>query len=429
MRTLGSGETEVTGKLPTASGGSTTRPEDGVAAAVSPVQQTPLERLRLWPGNPRTITAERLEQLKQALRADPEMLQARPLLALPDGTVIAGNQRLRAARELGWETIPVLTVDLDRERARLWALRDNNPYGDWDETALAELLAELAAGGVELALGGFAERDLDRLLAGIAPSSDPDEAPPLPEAPPGSEPGQVYELGPHRLACGDARDGKLLRRLLQSERPEVLWTDPPYGVDYVGRTASALTIANDGAEAPELLEAVLRTADPLLAPAARFYLAAPARPQGTAFRLALERVGWRHHQTLVWVKNAPVLGRSDYHFRHEDILYGWRPGPGRPGRGPHPGSRWYGDSSQSSVFFVDRPARSEVHPTMKPVALIAAQLRNSSRRGDAVLDLFAGSGSTMIACEQLGRRCYAVELDPRYCDVIRRRYQEYSDGR
>jgi DNA modification methylase len=143
----------------------------------------------------------------------------------------------------------------------------------------------------------------------------------------------------------------------------------------------------------------------------------------------LERLGWQLHQGLVWVKNAPVLGRSDYHFQHEDILYGWRPGPGRPGRGRHPGSRWQGNDAQSSVFFVDRPRRSESHPSMKPVELIAAQLRNSSRRGEAVLDLFAGSGSTLIACEQLGRRCFSVELDPRYCDVIRRRYQDYRDGR
>jgi DNA modification methylase len=401
---------------------------EAAVPVVSAVTETPLDRLRCWPENPRRIRPERLEQLKRALAADPEMLQARPLLALPDGTVIAGNQRLRAARELGWQTIPVITVSLERERARLWALRDNNTYGEWDEQALAELLAELGEGGVDLALSGFADRELERLLAGIEPAADPDEAPPLPGEPE-SELGRIYRLGPHRLACGDARDRELLERLLAEERPQLLWTDPPYGVDYVGKTKRALAIANDDERAPALLEAALRAADPLLAPAARFYLAVPARPQGTAFRLALERLGWRHQQTLVWVKNALVLGRSDYHFQHEEILYGFRPGPGRPGRGPHPGSHWYGDDAQSSVFFVDRPARSEAHPTMKPVALVAAQLRNSSRRGDPVLDLFAGSGSTLIACEQLGRRCYAVELDPRYCDVIRRRYEDYRDGR
>jgi DNA modification methylase len=120
-----------------------------------------------------------------------------------------------------------------------------------------------------------------------------------------------------------------------------------------------------------------------------------------------------------------VLGHSDYHYGHEDILYGWKPGPGRPGRGRHAASRWYGAHDQTSVFFYDRPTRSPEHPTMKPVALIEAQLRNSSRRGDLVLDPFAGSGSTLIACEQLGRRCFALELDPRYCDVIRRRYREF----
>src|SRR5207248_7250183 len=142
---------------------------------------------------------------KRALADDPEMLRARPLLALPDGTVIAGNQRLRAARELGWQTIPVITVELEPGRARLWALRDNNPYGEWDEPALAELLAELGEGGVDLALSGFGERELDRLLAELPAVQDPDEAPPLP-AEPESGPGELYELGPHRLLCGDARD-------------------------------------------------------------------------------------------------------------------------------------------------------------------------------------------------------------------------------
>jgi ParB-like nuclease domain len=179
-------------------------PGPALESVVSAVQERPLSALSPWPGNPRTIAPERLEQLKQALAADREMLQARPLLALPDGTVIAGNQRLRAARELGWATIPVVTVDLEPERAQLWALRDNSPYGDWDEPALAELLAELAEGGVELALSGFAGGEIDRLLAGLQSPSDPDDAPPLPEREPDSQLGRIYQLGPHRLACGDA---------------------------------------------------------------------------------------------------------------------------------------------------------------------------------------------------------------------------------
>src|SRR5439155_20661936 len=175
------------------------------SSPVSALAELPLERLRCWPENPRTIRPKRLEQLKRALADDRAMLRARPLLALPDGTVIAGNQRLRAARELGWATIPVITVALEPERVRLWALRDNNPYGDWDEPALAELLAELAGGGVDLALSGFAGRELEHLLAGIEPAADPDQAPPL-SVEPESEPGRIYQLGRHRLACGDARD-------------------------------------------------------------------------------------------------------------------------------------------------------------------------------------------------------------------------------
>jgi DNA modification methylase len=129
------------------------------------------------------------------------------------------------------------------------------------------------------------------------------------------------------------------------------------------------------------------------------------------------------------VKNSPVLGHSDHHFQHEDILYGWKPGEGRPGRGRHKGSRWYGDNRQSTAFFCNRPARSAEHPTMKPVALLGSQLQNSSRRGDIVIDAFAGSGSTLIACEQFDRRCFAVELDPHYCDVIRARYRNFTHDR
>jgi len=398
-------------------------------AALRAAAEVPLRLLRPWPENPRTITAERLEQLKRNLLADREMLQARPLIALPDGTVICGNQRLLAAQELGWETIPTLMFALSWERARMWALRDNNPLGDWDEQALAELLAGLSADDVDLALTGFDDRTIDQLLATVAVEVDPDTAPALDDdADPVSKVGEVYQLGPHRLACGDARDRELLVRLLGEALVELIWTDPPYGVHYRGKTKRALTIANDGDEAQALLTETLQAVDGFLAESARFYIASPAGPLGTGFRSAVAEVGWKHRQTLVWVKNTLVLGRSDYHYQHEEILYGHRPGPGRAGRGRQPGSRWHGDNRQTSVFFVDRPAASAQHPTIKPVALIEPMLRNSSRRGEAVLDPFAGSGSTLIACERSGRRCYAVELDPRYCDVIRHRYSNYRDA-
>jgi DNA modification methylase len=357
------------------------------------------------------------------------MLRARPLIVLPDGTVVGGNQRLRAVRELGWKRVPVVVADLDWQRARLWALRDNAAYGVWEEKALGELLAELAGDGVDLALTGFGSGDLDRLLAGFGQDANPDDAP-SPPAEPESVPGEIYPLGLHWLLCGDARDREQLEQFLAGELAEVLWSDPPYGVAYRGKTADALEIRNDDPEGlADLLGEAFAAADAVLAPSARLYIACPGGVGGLIFRQAVVDVGWLLHQDLVWVKHAPTLGHADHHHQHETVLYGWKPGPGRPGRGRHRGSRWYGDNRQTTVFHVDRPARSTDHPVMKPVALVESMLKNSSRRGDAVLDPFAGSGSTLIACERLDRRCFAVELDPAYCDVIRRRYEEYTrDG-
>jgi DNA modification methylase len=392
---------------------------------VGAVVEVELARLHEWSKNPRRISQERLEQLKHALIADRSMLFARPLICLLDGTVIAGNMRLRAARELGWDTIPVVFVDLSRDVARVWALRDNNAYGEWDEPKLAEILGDLAVRNVDLALAGFGDGDLDRILAHLEPAADPDDAPELGLGPPESEPGAIYELGEHRLLCGDATDAEALGRLFGSERATCMWIDPPYGVGYVGKTERKLRIANDDHDAGVLVSRALSAVSEYLLESAPFYVCAPGGPMGTDFRLALAQSGFRLHQTLVWVKQAIVLGRLDHQAQHEEILYGWAPGPGRPGRGRHAGSRWTGPNNVSSVFFCDRPARSDVHPTMKPVSLIAAQLRNSTHRADVVVDLFAGSGSTLIACEEMGRRAFCIELDPRYCDVIRRRYAEY----
>jgi DNA modification methylase len=389
----------------------------------------PLAELRPWPGNPRRWSPVRLEELKHAMASDPAMLWARPVLALPDGRIFAGNMRLAAAVELGWPSLPTLTVDLEERRAQLWALRDNNSYGEWDTPALAELLSELVAEGVDASLTGFTSTDLDRILGSLVPERDPDEAPDLPDHEPDSKVGEIYQLGPHRLLCGDARDPDAIAALTQAEPVAMLLSDPPYGVSYTGKTKAGLRIRHDEPdELAELLDGVFSAADTVLELNCRFYVFSPAGPQGTVFRLALERVGWNFHQALVWIKNALVLGHSDHHYQHEDVLYGWKPGPGRPGRGRHRGSRWYGDNRQSTVLFCDRPARSEVHPTMKPTRLLESMLANSTRRGDTVLDPFCGSGSTLIACERLNRRCLAVELDPGYCDVIRQRYQGYCDG-
>ncbi len=395
------------------------------------VVQARVARLRRNERNYRSTRPERLEQLQRTLVAERDLLEARPLIALPDGTVIAGNQRLAAAQSLGWETIPCVFADLDEVRAATWMFLDNRSFGEDDEDLVAELLAEMAERGGDLDLTGYERAETAALLRRlIQRDRDPDEAPPLPEGEPESKPGELYELGPHRLLCGDATDPGQVAELVGGEVPEVLWTDPPYGVSYTGKTRAALTISNDTAEGlDDLLRGAFGAADVVLAPSARFYIAAPAGPQGTVFRQAIGEVGWQFHQSLVWVKDVFVLGHSDYHYAHEDLLYGWKPGSGRAGRGRHKGSRWYGDNAQRSVLAVERPTRSTEHPISKPVGLITPCLVNSSRPGDVVLDLFGGSGSTLIACEQTGRRCFMAEIDSRYCDVIRARWEAFAGER
>ena len=196
-----------------------------------------------------------------------------------------------------------------------------------------------------------------------------------------------------------------------------MWSDPPYGVLYTGKTKDALTIENDDAAGlPGLLSAAFGTADEVLAEGAPIYIAHPPGALSVVFGQCFLGVGWHLHETLVWVKNSMVLGHSDYHYKHEPILYGWK-GANR---------RWYAGRDQVSVFEVDRPSRSEEHPTMKPVDLIIAHLQNSTRRGDLVLEPFAGSGSTIIACESLSRCARAVEIEPRYAAVCLKRWADMT---
>lgn len=404
-----------------------------------------------YPGNPR----DNDRAVDSVARSIERFGFRQPIVVDSAGVIIVGHTRYRAALQLGMERVPVhVASDLTDEQARAYRLADNRTGEEarWAEDLLAAELRLLEEMGVDLVETGFTETELDRLLqADLRP---PDEPPP-PPAEPKSVVGDVYQLGPHRLVCGSSADPAVVEALLaDSPRAEVLWTDPPYGVDYVGKTARRLRIRND-AEAGTygLLCDAFAAVDPWLAPSARFYVAAPPGPQGTVFRLALDEVGWRFHQALVWVKNSMVLGHSDYHYRHEDVLagfagegtadeppadpdlddsgrahtdvlYGFVPGAGRPGRGRHDGTRWMGDHRQTTVLEFDKPTANDVHPTMKPPGLIRRCLVNSSVAGDVVVDLFGGSGSTLVACHDLGRVAHLVELDPAYCDVIRTRYAD-----
>jgi DNA modification methylase len=224
----------------------------------------------------------------------------------------------------------------------------------------------------------------------------------------------------HRLLCGDATSAEDVARLMGDAKAAVLWTDPPYGVDYVGKTADALTLENDHrGRLADLLAQAFTTLDAVLADGAAVYVAHPAGGQCLVFGNAFVAGGWRFRQDLVWVKDTMVLGHSDYHYRHEGIYYGHRSaGDGRPGRGDHPGSHWVGGHAKTSVFEIERPKRSEEHPTIKPAELVLAQITNHGQTGDVVLDGFVGSGTAIVAAEQAARLCCALEIDPAYVAVI-----------
>lgn len=346
--------------------------------------------------------------------------------------ILAGNHTWLAAKELGATHIPVGIIDVDEDQARRIVLVDNrsNDLASYDDHALAELLASLDG---ELTGTGFTLNDYDELidalndadLAGLDTDllGDPDDAPEPPAAAL-SKLGDVFQLGRHRVICGDSTDPSVLAELMIGGLADTMWTDPPYGVDYVGGTADALTIQNDGAgELDELLLAAFKNALTGLKPGAPCYVA-HSDTRRISFETAMRDNGYLVRQNLIWVKNTLVMGRSDYHYKHEPILYGFTPGgAGRLGRG---GERWYGDHKQTTVIEVDKPMRNGMHPTMKPTELILANLNNSLKVGGTVLDLFGGSGSTLIAAHQHGSTARLVELDPRYVDVICLRYQQLT---
>lgn len=341
------------------------------------------------------------------------------------GFVIDGHLRVALAISHHEPEIPVVYVDLSDEEEAL-ALASIDPISAMaatDKTLLDDLLRDVSSAdaGVQAMLSDLAEKN-GLAFGGVPePGDGGDEFDPTPdEGPTRCQPGDLWLIGGrHRLLCGDSTNADDVARLMDSDRAAMMWTDPPYGVDYVGKTKEALTIRNDlkgGLEG--LLTDAFSAANDALGDGAAIYVAHPPGALSVTFDNCFVGQGWRLHQTLIWVKNSMVLGHSDYHFKHEPITFGYKSANGRRGRG---GDGWYGPNNAVSVFEVDRPSRSEDHPTMKPVELIEPMIENSSRAGEVVYDPFLGSGSTLIAAHRTGRTCYGLELDPKYADVILRR--------
>ena len=342
-----------------------------------------------------------------------------------DKVIINGHTRVKACKKLGMETVPAIIVDhLTKEQEDALRIADNKTgeIAEWNEDLLRAELKALEEAGFGIEDLGFDNSELEALLEGDVSVSvgetDPNAAPEVPEVAV-SRLGEVYVLGNHRLVCGDATKAEDVGRVCKEGEADMWLTDPPYNVAYEG--SNGLTIQNDSMEDVKFRE-FLRTAfghaEKALKPGAPFYIF-HADSEGYNFRGACHDIGLRVRQCLVWKKNALVLGRQDYQWIHEPCLYGWKEG------GPHP---WYADRSQTTVMEFNKPKKNDVHPTMKPVEMLVYLLQNSSKRGDVVLDTFGGSGSTLIACEQTGRVCKTVELDPRYCDAIRRRWAEFKHG-
>jgi DNA modification methylase len=386
----------------------------------------PITDLTRFPGNARRGN---VAEIRKSIRRHGQY-RAIVVRDCPDGLVIlAGNHTRDALEAEGHESARCEVITCTDDEARRVNLADNrlSDMAVDDSDALAELLSYLDG---DYDGTGWTEEDVDALITPPEDfpggSGDPDGAPDAP-ADPVSKPGDVYVLGPHKLLVGDATDMAAVEAMMDGDRADCMWTDPPYGVEYVGKTKNELTIRNDGVDGlAGLLAGAFAVATAALKPGAAIYVAHPANASLPAiFADAFTQAGWLLRQNLIWHKDVMVLGHTDYHYRHEPILFGYTDGAqGRLGRSG--GSGWYGDHSQTSVFEVPKPSRSESHPTMKPVALVAAMLGNSCPKRGIVYDPFGGSGSTLIAAHQLGQKARLVELDARYADVIIRRWIDFA---
>lgn len=387
---------------------------------------TRIENLTLDPQNPRDISDEKLSDLKEFLTKYPSL---KPLLVdirpEKEGQLIGGNQRLKAYQKLGVSEVWIEPRDpiTDAQAFEMGTI-DNMEFGHYIESKLTEALKQFEGQidfnklGVNLSEVPTFSQVLQRLNSGTVE----DEPPAVSNEPAISIPGTVYQLGKHRLMCGDATDLENVTKLTNGASIDMVFTDPPYNVDYEGKTADALKIENDKfGSTEEFYNFLLLSFENMAAVSksgASIYVC-HADSEGLNFRKAFIEAGWLLKQCIIWNKNTLVMGRQDYHWKHEPILYGWKDG------GSH---TFYGDRTQTTVWNIDRPTSSQEHPTMKPIALIANALKNSSKGGDIILDLFGGSGSTLIACEQMDRVCHTMELDPRYVDVIRKRYAKFINA-
>ena len=383
------------------------------------VQIWPIDRLLPYMRNSRTHTDEQVAQVAASIR---EFGWTNPILVAADGTIIAGHARLAAARKLRMTEVPVIVLDhLSDAQRRALVLADNRLALDagWDEAMLRVELASLQEDGFDLEVVGFTDAELETLLrdpeetnAGL---TDEDAVPDEPERAI-TVAGDLWILDDHQLLCGDATSMDAIQTVLAGGLADMAFTDPPYSVSYTGKTARKLTIQNDdlGAGFYDFLREACTNVVAVTKGA--IYICMSSSELHTLFR-AFTDAGGHWSTFVIWAKHHFTLGRSDYQRQYEPILYGWRKGTDH---------FWCGARDQGDIWFIKRPMANLEHPTMKPVELVERALRNSSKTRDTILDVFGGSGTTLIACEKSGRQARLIELEPKYCDVIIRRWQEFT---
>jgi site-specific DNA-methyltransferase (adenine-specific) len=384
------------------------------------IKEVAVDKLIPYAKNSRTHSPEQVGQIAASIK---EFGFRNPILV--DGVgIIAGHGRLMAAQKLGLDKVPTIDCsDMTESQKKAYIIADNKLAlnAEWDNAMLSIELQDLEDEGFDLTLTGFDDKELDALLNVIEGTDGLTDEDAVPETPiePKTKLGDIYILGNHRLMCGDSCSVTDMDKLVNDRQVDMWLTDPPYNVAYEGKTKDALTIQNDSMSNDgfrQFLRDAYVTADTVMKAGAVFYIW-HADSEGYNFRGAAHDAGWKVRQCLIWKKSTMVMGRQDYHWKHEPCLYGWKEGAGH---------LWATDRKQTTILEFDKPNRNKEHPTMKPVALFEYQMLNNTKGGDIILDSFGGSGTTMLAAEKNGRIAYVMELDPKYCDVIVKRWEDFT---
>lgn len=382
------------------------------------VNLTPIDQIKPNPSNPRQHSPAHITELARSIE---EFGFTTLILVEETGMILAGEGRWLAAKQCNMTHLPTRVISGLTETNKLLYVIADNQLGlnsTWDEDLFNKVIEKLEREAADLNLTGLSLQDIDRALADLAPEQGWTEEDEIPGASPTviTRPGDLWILDKHRVLCGDATSLEAVEKLLAGELADMIFCDPPYSVAYTGKTSRKLTIVNDDLGAG-FYDFLLQSCTNILAVTkGAVYICMSSSELHTLHRAFTEAGG--HWSTfLIWAKDRFTLGHSDYQRQFEAILYGWKEGQSH---------FWIGARNEGDVWFVPKPKSNRLHPTMKPVALAERAIRNSSRRGDLILDVFAGAGSTLIACEKASRRAAVMELDPKYSDVIIRRWEAYT---